>query len=1091
MLTSSLSHRAASRRTFTDITDVESLLSFKAQIDDPYGMLATNWTTNTSFCSWVGVSCGSRHQRVTSIKLRDFRLQGSVSPHLGNLSFLSELDLANCSLRGPIPPSLARLPRLKRLILQDNFLSGPIPTSIFNMSSLVLLSLVYNNLTGTLPSNNSFVVLPRLEFLSLSANQLTGEIPSAFAESRSLETFSLSYNGFTGTIPAEFGHLSNLNVLFLGKNQLTGRIPNSLGNLTKLTILELSFNGFEGEIPKDLGNLVNLEEISLSLNQLTGEIPSSLAQCKGLQILSLTSNQLIGAIPDKLGNLSELRQLYLGNNSLTGTIPSSFGNLTNAITIELAFNKIKGVIPGELGYLPNIENLSLGPNRLSGTLPNSLMNASTLTFLQVTSSNLTGEIPVTIGKSLPLLTRLFINQNQFTGGLDFITSLSNCRNLVYLDISRNAFEGVVPNSIGNLSVDLIYFSAALNNIGGEIPATLCNLSSLLLLDLSTNELVATIPQDIAKLDKLQLLYLGGNKISGLLPSSLNSMRGLGALYLDENKLIGPIPDSIGNITQLQHLSLSSNQLSSTIPMSLWNIRNLIELNLSRNSLHGLLPPQVGNLKALDVLDLSVNKLSGNISNALGQLVMLTRLDLSGNSFQGEIPQSLGSLINVKYLNLSHNFLSGSIYKSIGDLPLLGNLDLSFNKLEGQIPKGRVFANHSIPSLEGNIALCGAPQLDFPPCNTNVETSSSRRKLHILKYILPVVALIVIVPASLCLVLVLCRRRMVKENVAHTEFQGLDDHRLVSYHELVHATDNFNQANLVGKGSFGSVYRGCLDDGLIIAVKVLNLDVKGASNSFESECKALSTIRHRNLIKIISICSKPNFKALILQFMPKGNLDQWLYSDAHLGLLQRLNIVVDVSLALEYLHHRHPHTVLHCDLKPSNVLLDEEMTAHVSDFGIAKLLFGDKSIVSASTPGTMGYIAPEYGSTGTVSKFGDVYSFGILLLEMITRKKPTDAMFSGESSMRAWILEAYSASLLNVVDHDLLEEGPNAAHKAEGLSATNQCLSSIIELGLICSSASPMERLPMTLVAPRLQKIRKEYMSQLPVPETSTALACEA
>ncbi|ONK55220.1 uncharacterized protein A4U43_UnF6280 [Asparagus officinalis] len=245
---------------------------------------------------------------------------------------------------------------------------------------------------------------------------------------------------------------------------------------------------------------------------------------------------------------------------------------------------------------------------------------------------------------------------------------------------------------------------------------------------------------------------------------------------------------------MQRLSLSSNQLSSTVPMSLWNLRNIIELNLSNSVLYGQLPPRVQNLKALDVLGLSVNKLSGNLSNALGQLVMITHLDLSSNSFQGEISQSLGSLVNVKYLNLSNNFLLGSISKSVGNLPLLSNLDPSFNKLEGEIPEGRVFTNHNIPSSEGNIALCGAPQLDFPLCDTNVEISTSRRKLHILKYILAVVAFVIVL-ASLCLVLVLCRRRTVKENIVHTDFQGLDDRRLVAYDELVHATDNFNQTNL--------------------------------------------------------------------------------------------------------------------------------------------------------------------------------------------------------------------------------------------------------------------------------------------------------
>ncbi|XP_020242532.1 probable LRR receptor-like serine/threonine-protein kinase At3g47570 [Asparagus officinalis] len=237
------------------------------------------------------------------------------------------------------------------------------------------------------------------------------------------------------------------------------------------------------------------------------------------------------------------------------------------------------------------------------------------------------------------------------------------------------------------------------------------------------------------------------------------------------------------------------------------------------------------------------------------------------------------------------------------------------------------------------------------------------------------------------------------------------------------------------------------------------------------------VRHRNLVRIISACSNLDFKAPVLQFMPNGSLERWLYSHNYcLSLLQRINIAIDVASAIEYLHHHHSQVVLHCDLKPTNILLDEEMTAHVSDFGIAKLLTGDnQSVTSASTPGTVGYIAPEYASTGRVSTKGDVYSFGILLLEIFTRKKPTDPMFTGESSLRRWVNDANPTGLLDIVDCNLLKVENGNERPRSDLISMQACLSSIMELGIICSSDSPRERLPMKEVVPKLRKIKMDYL----------------
>ncbi|KAL7124558.1 hypothetical protein ABFS83_14G056300 [Erythranthe nasuta] len=1015
-------------------TDQSALLALKSHITlDPYNFITTNWTNSTSVCNWIGVTCGSRHNRVTALNISYMFLSGTIPPQIGNLSFLISLDLSRNFFGGVLPQLLPH--RLKYISLRNNNFTGNIPVSLSNLTKLQLVDFSSNFFQGNIPKELGN--LQSLQAFRMENNRLSGTIPLA-----------LGVNNLNGVIPPEIGNLQNLVQFAAEKNRITGAIPPGIFNISSLQLVLLHYNELSGNLPKEIGNFTQLRNLTLAYNKLTGDLPREMGKLYQLEDLVLEFNAFTGVVPLELFNMSNLRGLGLNGNGLFGSLP-------------------KNIDRG----LPALEKLAIASNYFTGEIPESIANCSKLRLLELGSNNFTGLVPNSLG-NLRLLERLGLFNNNLSSSsseLSFITSLTNCRSLYELAISDNPIDGILPTSVGNLSKSLQIFYAYNCELKGTIPPEIGNLSNLVTLALGGNELSGEIPIGIKNMHMLQGLSLDYNKMSGsVFPEGLCDLDSLVYLYLNHNNFSGTIPECLGNVTSLRNLYLDSNMLTSTIPSSVWRLADLLKLNFSSNLLSGFIPLEIGNLVTATVIDLSMNRLSESIPSAIGKLTSLTYLSLAHNGLEGSIPESVGSMVSLVTVDLSYNNLSGSIPKSLESLSSLHHFNVSYNALVGEIPTDGPFRNFTIDSFMANDALCGVPRFYVPPCgNVSEHRSRMKRVRSGLFIVIGIVAFISIL--SLAFIFVRYRRKYVAANGGIDGVVSTLPER-ISYYELLQATEQFSETNLLGTGSFGSVYKGVLRDGNILAVRVFNSLSEAASKSFDVECEVLRNIRHRNLTKVVSSCSNEDFKALVLEYMPNGNLDKWLYSHNYcLDVFQRLNIMIDVACALEYLHHGYSSPIVHRDLKPSNVLLDEEMVAHVSDFGIAKLLGDGESIVHTNTLATLGYIAPEYGLEGLVSTRCDVYSYGVMVMEAFTRKTPSDDMFAEGLSLKSWVQSSLRQSTNEVIDSNLLN-----TENEQDFEKNLQCVSSILELALKCLAESPGDRITMKEALAELQKIKGRF-----------------
>ncbi|XP_074341010.1 uncharacterized protein LOC141678564 [Apium graveolens] len=581
-------------------------------------------------------------------------------------------------------------------------------------------------------------------------------------------------------------------------------------------------------------------------------------------------------------------------------------------------------------------------------------------------------------------------------------NLSSFTYLQNLILSYCQLNGTIPYQIGELS-ELKYLSLRNNDLTGKLPSFLGNLTQLERLELSYNSLSGIIPSELGNLSRLSDLVLGNNYLNGFIPRELGNLGNLGSLDLAENYLTGAVPLALGSLTTLNYLDISSNQLKGSLASQLANLTLLQLLDVADNRLTGSIPV-FKNSSSMYYLKLSRNLLSGFIPLELGNLRDLNTLDLAENHLTGAVPLALGSLTGLNYLNLSFNHLTGSIpiLKNCSSRPFL-LLDLSHNLFSKNLPEE--FGNCSYLDT---VCLSNLGFFDFSYfCNlsdttrsTNAPFGLDNKVFLILSIVLPITIGIPVLILAFLFFYRLTRaenqNKLNERNGDMCSVWNFDGN--IAYEDIIRATNDFDIRCCIGTGGYGSVYEATLPSGKTVALKKLHrleAEEPAFDRSFKNEVHILSSIRHKNIVKLYGFCLHNRCMFLVYEYMEKGSLFCALRDDAHameLDWTKRVNIVKGIAHAISYMHNDCTPPIVHRDISSNNILLNSKLEGFVADFGASRLLDPDSSN-QTMVAGTYGYIAPELAYTMVVTEKCDVYSFGVVALEIMMGSHPGDLISS--------------------------------------------------------------------------------------------------
>ncbi|CAL4896636.1 unnamed protein product [Urochloa decumbens] len=834
--------------------------------------------------------------------------------------------------------------------------------------------------------------LETLQSLDLSRNTLT----------------DLSTQFFTSSCAMKEG----LRLLNLSTNQLRHPLSD-LSGFRQLKVLDLSSNFFTSKnLSTDLGSFPKLMSLNLSSNKFNGgAVPTTMID--SLVELVLSGNQLIGSIPSGLFRYENLTLLDLSQNNLTGTIPNGFNNLTK------------------------LETLLLSENRLSGGIPESLLNVTELSRFAANQNNLTGTVPSWITKHVRMLD---LSYNNLSGRIlsDFLSHPG----LQSVDLTNNQLEGPISS---NLSPSLYRLRLGGNMLDGSISNSICNDTELAYLELDNNQLTGSIPSELGKCNSLSLLSLASNKLRGSVPAAISNLEKLVVLKLQNNSLSGPIPDTFP--ASLIILNLSQNSFSGEIPSEIFKLPKLSNLYLQGNKISGSIPVSISSSKSLIELNLGDNALDGTIPT-MPNTASTSLLNLSHNHLSGPIPSSINSLGELEILDLSHNNLSGEVPSSLAGLTSLTQLVLSYNNLSGSLP---IFGQNVEIDIEGNTDL-----VNGTGNNSNTYTTHKKRIHNVVIIVFTIAGALV----GLCVLAVIVMMSLSKR-IYRVEDEGLPAGESVpqvisgclitmnSIHtsaiEFMKAMEAVsNHQNIFLKTRFCTYYKAVMPNGSTYSVKKLNSSDKifqiGSQEKFAREIEVLGKLTNSNVMVPLAYILTVDSAYLIYEHAYKGTVSDLLHggkSDV-IDWPSRYSIALGVAQGLTFLHGC-TQPVLLLDLSTKTIHLKSANEPQIGDIELYKIIDPTRSTGSFSTiAGTVGYIPPEYAYTMRLTMAGNVYSFGVILLELLTGKPSV----SDGTELAKWALSLSARPDQREQILDTRVSGTSIAVHSQMLSVLNIALSCV-------------------------------------------------
>ncbi|XP_022716295.1 LOW QUALITY PROTEIN: probable leucine-rich repeat receptor-like protein kinase At5g49770 [Durio zibethinus] len=840
----------------------------------------------------------------------------------------------------------------------------------------------------------------RVTSITLPSMNLVGGLSGDISTLSELQQLDLSYNkGLTGSLPSSIGNLKKLTNLILVGCGFIGPIPDTIGSLLLLRFLSLNSNGFTGHIPPSIGNLSNLYWLDLADNQLEGPIPVSNGSTPGLDMLINTGH------------------FHFGKNKLYGQIPSQlFSSEMTLIHVLFESNQLSGTLPSTLGLVKTLEVVRFDNNSLNGRLPLNLNNLTSVQDLFLSNNVLTGPLPDLTG--LNSLNTLYLSNNSFDSS-DFPSWLAALPSLTTLMMEHTQLQG-------------------------QVPATFFTLSNLQTVVLKHNQLNGTLNIGPGVSNQLQMIDLQTNLISGF-----NSA----GTYTFDIILVGnPVCDETGATNTYCTLPPSNSlPLYSTPP------KNCQPNSCSSGQISSptcrCAYPYTGTLQ-----------FRGFFFSDLRNRTPYETLEQSLMQFfqSHQVPVDTVSLSNPRMDSFEYLLVNLSVF------PFGPN---SFNRT-GISMIAFAFSNQSFkppPEFFGPYVFHGDTYEQF----SDEPASSKKSSIAIIG---------AVAGASVLFLLLLLagiygyrqRKRAERATKGNNPFAHWDSKkssgnipqlkgaRCFSFEELKKYTNNFSEANDIGSGGYGKVYRGTLPTGELVAIKRAQQGSMQGGLEFKTEIELLSRVHHKNVVSLLGFCFEQGEQMLIYEYVPNGSLSDSLSgkSGIRVDWTRRLKIALGAARGLAYLHELANPPIIHRDIKSTNILLDERLNAKVSDFGLSKPM-GDseKGHVTTQVKGTMGYLDPEYYMTQQLTEKSDVYSFGVLMLEIITARRPIERGKYIVREVRMSMVKTKSLyNLQEILDPTI------------GLSTTPKGLEKFVDLAMSCVAESGADRPTMGEVVKEIESI---------------------